>query len=108
MAWRARKKEWVGAGWLKKRGGAQAPATLGPFSPGHNLALKQDGTVVAWGDNFYGQSSLPVGLSNVVAVGAGVYHSLALKRDGTVVAWGNNDYGQGVAPDNLGNVVAIS
>ena len=54
----------------------------------HSLALKTDGTVVAWGNNDYGQTSIPLGLSNVVAIAAGVDHSLALKADGTVVAWG--------------------
>src|SRR5687767_3244865 len=49
----------------------------------HSLALKQDGTVVAWG-----QTSVPAGLSNVVAVAAAADNSLALKSDGTVVGWG--------------------
>ena len=54
----------------------------------HNLALKNDGTVVAWGENCYGQATVPAGLSGVVAIAAGALHSLALKNDGTVVAWG--------------------
>src|SRR5208337_520777 len=41
-------------------------------------ALKADGTVVTWGDNTAGQSSVPVGLTNVVAISAGYLHSLAL------------------------------
>jgi len=72
------------------------------------VALKQDGTVVAWGDNTVGQTSLPAGLSNVVAVAAGYYHSLALRSDGTVVAWGNNGSGQTNVPAGLSNVVAIA
>jgi hypothetical protein len=44
----------------------------------HSLALKSDGTVVGWGDNFYGQARPPSGLSNVVAVAAHWYQSLAL------------------------------
>jgi hypothetical protein len=60
----------------------------------HALALKNDGTVVAWGDNLSGQSTPPKGLKNVEAIAAGGFHSLALKRDGTVVAWGRNDKGQ--------------
>ncbi len=44
----------------------------------HNLALKNDGTVVAWGDNDWGQSDVPAGLSGVTAVAAGYFHSLAV------------------------------
>ena len=57
---------------------------------GYSLALKSDGTVVAWGSNARGQASVPAGLSGVTAIAAGYYHSLALKSDGTVVAWGDN------------------
>lgn len=52
----------------------------------HNLALKGDGTVVAWGSNEHGQSLTPGNLEGVVALAAGWAHSLALKSDGAVVA----------------------
>jgi subtilase family serine protease len=75
----------------------------------HSLALKGDGTVVAWGDNrYYGQINVPSGLTNVVAIAGGGYHSLALKGNGTVVAWGDNDYHQINVPLGLTNVVAIA
>ena len=41
----------------------------------HNLALRADGTVVAWGDNWHGQSTVPGGLTGVVALAAGDRHS---------------------------------
>jgi hypothetical protein len=69
--------------------------------------------VAAWGDNSYGQTSVPAGLSNVVGVAAGGNHSLALRADGTVAGWGENTdadgnpAGQATPPLGLRNVVAI-
>jgi Regulator of chromosome condensation (RCC1) repeat len=74
----------------------------------HSLALMSDGTVVGWGWNFFGQATVPSGLSNVAAVVAGYAHSLALKRDGTVIAWGDNSRGQTGVPPGLSNVVALA
>ena len=74
----------------------------------HNLALKRDGTVVAWGDDSRGQTNVPTGLSDVQAISAGNDFSLALKRDGTVVGWGDNEDGQIHIPDGLSGVVEIS
>ena len=36
------------------------------------------GTVVAWGNNLYGQTTVPAGLSGVMAIAAGSYHTVAL------------------------------
>ena len=60
----------------------------------HNLALKADGTVVAWGDGTYGQTAVPPGLTNVVVIQAGGYHNLALKADRSLLAWGYDGNGQ--------------
>lgn len=54
------------------------------------IFLKNDGTLLGGGDNNYGQSSIPAGLSGVVAIAVGPQHSLALLGDGTVRAWGAN------------------
>ncbi|MFA6544361.1 MAG: Ig-like domain-containing protein [Limisphaerales bacterium] len=70
----------------------------------YSLALKSDGTVVAWGAS----PVVPAGLTNVTAIAAGSYHSLALKSDGTVVAWGDNSNGQSNVPAGLTNVTAIA
>jgi len=53
------------------------------------VALKSDGTVVAWGAGGLGQSgfghegqtTVPAGLIGVVAIAAGERHTLALKLD---------------------------
>jgi uncharacterized repeat protein (TIGR01451 family) len=80
----------------------------------HSLALKGDGTAVAWGcgdGTDAGQCSVPSGLSGVTAIAAGGRHSLALKGDGTVLAWGCGggiDFGQCSVPIGLSGVAAIS
>ena len=74
----------------------------------HNLALCSKGTVIAWGDNYFGQTNVPPALSNVIAIAAGWNHSMALKNDGTMVSWGDNSFGQTNTPLNLTNVVAIA
>ncbi len=89
----------------------------------HGLAVLDDGTVRAWGDNDVGQlgdgttdfrlTPVPVvGLTNVIAVAAGLVHSLALLDDGTVCAWGG---GEGATPQHtpvpvvgLTNVIAVA
>jgi alpha-tubulin suppressor-like RCC1 family protein len=73
----------------------------------HSLALRNDGTVWAWGSNGSGQlgngrkDTVPVpvpeqvvGLEGVIAVAAGLSHSLALSEDGSVWAWGSGGEGQ--------------
>jgi hypothetical protein len=66
------------------------------------------GTVVAWGANNYGQSTVPPTLINVIAVVGGISHSLALKSGGTVTGWGDNSFGENNSPSNVTNVVAIA
>ncbi len=66
----------------------------------HSLALLQDGTVRAWGENRLGQvgdgtrtnrdTPTPVrGVRNVVAIAALGSSSVAVLSDGTAMAWGN-------------------
>jgi alpha-tubulin suppressor-like RCC1 family protein len=83
-----------------------------------SLALKDDGTVWAWGYNSSGQlgdgttvsRSVPVqvaGLDKVTAISAGAGYSLAIKKDGSVVGWGYNGDGElgiGTTVDSLSPV----
>ncbi len=73
----------------------------------HVLALRNDGTVWAWGNNWsdqLGNDTIPRSLipiqvlgppnGDVVAISAGEYHSLVQRGDGTVWGWGDNSDGQ--------------
>ena len=51
----------------------------------HTCAVKTDGTVVCWGDNEYGEATVPSGLTSVAQVSTGAYHTCALKTDGTLI-----------------------
>ncbi len=53
-------------------------------------------------------TSLPAGLSNIVAIAAGGLHNLALRADGTISGWGDNSKGQINVPPGLTNAVAIA
>ncbi len=44
----------------------------------YNLALKSDGTIVAWGSDVSGQTKVPAKLTGVIAIAAGGTFSLAL------------------------------
>jgi alpha-tubulin suppressor-like RCC1 family protein len=77
---------------------------------GHTLAIRQDGTLWAWGQNINGQLGLgftdtsgaipglvptQVGTdTNWAEVRAGVAHSVARKTDGSVWTWGYNPDGE--------------
>jgi alpha-tubulin suppressor-like RCC1 family protein len=83
-------------------------------SESDDYALLNNGTVMAWGDNLFGElgdgtsagpencenrtcSDVPVpvnGLSGVTALAAGGFFALALRGDHTVAAWGLNNSGE--------------
>lgn len=72
----------------------------------HSVGLKANGTVVAVGNNDYGQCDVS-GWTDIIAVSAGGYHTVGLKSDGTVVAVGFS----GDARCNVGSwtdIVAVS
>lgn len=55
---------------------------------GYDLALRSDGTLVAWGNNDSGQCDVPVAAEPFVDIAAGNGHGLALTESGIVYEWG--------------------
>jgi len=85
----------------------------------HYLCLKADGSIVCWGNNLFGQCSVPEPNESFVAVAAGALHSdavdhceahsIGLKEDGTIVCWGSNGFGQcNVPPTQNYGFIAIA
>ena len=70
----------------------------------HSLGLKDDGSIVAWGKNNYGQCNVPSG-NNFMAVSGGEYHSKAVRVDGSAIVWGWNKSSSSSAP--AGNYVSL-
>jgi alpha-tubulin suppressor-like RCC1 family protein len=52
------------------------------------------GSIVAWGDNGYGQCNVPSPNEGFASVAAGRDQSLGLKADESITAWGRNDSGE--------------
>jgi hypothetical protein len=82
----------VGAGFASVSAGYQ-----------HTLAIKTDGTLWAWGTNYWGYLGDGGSTGAIVApkkigsgfahISAGGYASVAIKADGTVWSWGWNQFG---------------
>lgn len=87
-------------------GGAATAATpMISLGDDHALALRSDGTVVAWGSDQDGKlgsgrslyAATPIkvpGLASASAIGSGNAHALAVLQDGTAWTWGSNTRGQ--------------
>ncbi len=100
------------------------------FMQNYSLAIDKNGDVYSWGYDKYGELGrgdvytneicgttncrLDIGkiegLSNIVAIDAGLSHALALDKDGNVFAWGSNkdgELGSGSTEDSLAQPVQV-
>jgi hypothetical protein len=74
----------------------------------HALGLRANGSVVGIGGaNFFGENTVPVGLSGAVGVAAGEYFSAAVLNNGQVVVWGTDANGVLQIPATATNIVSI-
>lgn len=78
----------------------------GEIGQGHTVALKRDGTVVAVGDNTYGQCDVN-DWTDIIAVSAGDFHTVGLKADGSVIIT-NADQATYEEISTWSDIVAIS
>lgn len=76
----------------------------------NGLALKRDGSVIAWGENSSGQGEVPKNLDKVIAIAVAPARSLALRDDGTLMIWGDQSspHDLSVVPLGLSNVTQIA
>jgi len=73
-----------------------------------SVALRQDGTLVAWGADDAGQTEVPTNALPFVAIAAGAEHNLAIAADGSLVGWGNDDAGQIDIPAGVSSVLSVA
>ncbi|QHT63000.1 hypothetical protein GXP70_25560 [Paenibacillus lycopersici] len=74
----------------------------------NSIALKSDGTVIAWGKQVTTWAKPPEGLTDVVEIYAKDTVFLARKSNGTIVAWGSNEATELNIPAGLGKVVSMA
>ena len=74
---------------ISASGGSETAVGHNKHGKGHTVGLKKDGTVVAVGDNKYGQCDVE-NWTDVVRISAGDWYTVGIKTDGTVLITGEN------------------
>ena len=55
----------------------------------HVCAISEDGSIMCWGDNDYGQVSDRPTSGSFTQISSGDNHTCALRNDGAVICWGS-------------------
>jgi alpha-tubulin suppressor-like RCC1 family protein len=63
--------------------------------------LKQDGNVVCWGSDSFGQAVRPPDLNTVVAISCCAHFVAAVTSEGRIVCWGSNEEGGCNVPKDI-------
>ena len=90
---------------IPTRVGAGADWQLVKAGGGHTCALKANGTLWCWGDNYFGELGNGTNVNNNTpaqvgsgsdwrTVMAGEWHTCGVKSNGTLWCWGDNYYGE--------------
>jgi alpha-tubulin suppressor-like RCC1 family protein len=77
----------------------------------HILAIQQNGSILSYGCNEYGQTAASESIvgAQAVSVAAGRQFSVVVLATGMVMAYGRNDHGETIVPDDIqGNVLSAS
>jgi hypothetical protein len=70
----------------------------------HSVVLRSDGKVIAWGNNSFLVTNVPVTVTNIVAIASRGAHVLAMRADGVILHWGSLT----TVPPQTTNYVAIA
>ena len=85
--------------FTERRGKMQKPQAFWKISSGlfHTCALSEEDSVIRWGWDESGQSTVPTD-EHFVSISSGSLHNCGLREDGSAVCWGHNGFRQSSPP----------
>jgi alpha-tubulin suppressor-like RCC1 family protein len=67
----------------------------------HGVVLRANGQLEFFGNDDYGQCTLPRTLPRIIAVACGTLHTVVVAESGQMYAWGRDSYQQTHVPDGV-------
>jgi hypothetical protein len=74
----------------------------------HSIALTSDGSIIAWGDDYYNQVSRTPSGTDFIAIVAGDGHNVAIRTDRSLESWGDDYYYQVTDTPTGNDFIAIA